>query len=302
MMAAALHAFADGAERGRALAAALGLPFAPVSLHRFPDGESLVQVDPEYAQGCALFYRSLDDPNAKLVELLLAAAALRANGAQRVVLVAPYLAYMRQDMAFAAGQAISQQVIGALLAGHFDALLTVDPHLHRIASLAEVMPGIAAHSISAAGVLAADLDPAEAPVLVGPDAESRQWVEAIAAPLGLSAIVGTKQRHGDRDVSIAFDAPDLVRGRKAVLVDDVISSGTTLARAAEGLLAAGARCVEVLATHCLAHADDLARMKAAGISRIRATDSVPGPCAVLPLAGLLADAIRHQNLIEGARP
>ena len=139
-------------------------------------------------------------------------------------------------------------------------------------------------------------------MLVGPDAESRQWVEAIAAPLGLPVLVGTKQRHGDRQVTVAFDTPDKVCGRRAVLVDDVISSGTTLARAAEALLAAGADAVEVLATHCLASADDLARMKAAGIARIRATDSVSGPCAVLPLAALLAGAIRHHRLIQGPLP
>lgn len=302
MMAAAVHAFPDGAAQGAALAAALQIGFAPVNLHHFPDGESLVQVEAAMASGCALLFRSLDNPNAKLIELLLAAAALRDNGADRVILVAPYLGYMRQDMAFAPGQTVSQRVVGNLLAGHFDAVLTVDPHLHRIAALDEVMPGIAVASISAATVLATAIAPERDVVLAGPDQEALQWVQAIAAPLGLPMLVGTKQRQGDRSVAVTFDAPDLVRARHAVLVDDVISSGTTLVRAAEALLAAGARSIEVLATHCLASERDIARMTAAGIARIRATDSVSGPCASLSLAGLLAAAIRERGWMEGEIP
>ena len=299
MTRAALHAFADGIGPAADLAQALGAAFAPISLHRFPDGESLVQVNPAQAGGCALLYCSLNDPNARLVELLLAASALRDSGATRVMLVAPYLGYMRQDMAFAPGQAVSQRVVGSLLAAHFDGLLTVDPHLHRIAALDEVMPGIDAISVSAASVLAAVLGLATDTVLAGPDAESRQWVEKIARPFGLPFLVGSKQRHGDRAVTVTFDQTDIAQGCRVVLVDDVISSGTTLARAAEALLAAGASSVEILATHCLASEDDLARLATAGITRIRATDSVAGPVATIPLAGLLADAIRQARWIEG---
>lgn len=300
MSRAAVHAFPNGAGHAAALAGCLGIAFAPIGHHRFPDGESLVQVNPAMAPGCSLICCSLVDPNAKLVDLLLAASALRDNGAQQVMLVAPYLGYMRQDMAFAPGQAVSQRVVGRLLADHFDGVLTVDPHLHRIAALGDAVPGIAAVSVSAASVLAAALGEASDTVLAGPDAESRQWVEAIGHPAGLPVLVGAKQRHGDRAVTVTFDQPDMVRGRRVVLVDDVISSGTTLARAAEALLAAGASSVEVLATHCLASADDLARLTAAGITRIRATDSVAGPVATIPLAGLLADAIRKASWIEGA--
>src|SRR5690606_13581796 len=182
-MSVAVLGFADSAEPAARLAGALGVPCHEVSVHRFPDGESLVRV-PE-APETALLYRSLDRPNAKIVELLLAASALRDGGTLRLVLVAPYLAYMRQGSAFRPGEAVSQRVIGGLLAQHCDALITLDPHLHRVASLAEVMPGIEAVSVSAAPVLAAALDGMADPLLVGPDEESRQWVEAIARPRGL---------------------------------------------------------------------------------------------------------------------
>ena len=286
--------FPENRVTAQALADALDVTCEVADLHRFPDGESRVRV-PSPAAETVLVYRSLDDPDAKLVELLLAAAALRDNGARQVVLVAPYLAYMRQDMAFRPGEAVSQQVIGRLLATHLDGLITIDPHLHRISRLDEAVPGIPALSLSAASVLAQALDAAENPILIGPDSESAPWVKAIATPLGLEVLVGAKNRHGDRAVSIVVPGIEQVRGRVVVLVDDVIASGRTLAVAAQLLQQAGAARVEALATHCLASHQDLAAMEQAGISRIRATLSVDGPCASLPVAGLLADAIRHQG-------
>jgi ribose-phosphate pyrophosphokinase len=296
MMRAAVHAFPESLVPAQELAKRLHVEICEVGLHRFPDGESLVQIQP--GSEIAILFRSLDRPNEKLVELLLAASALRGNGARRVIIVAPYLGYMRQDIAFEPGQAVSQKVVGALLAEHFDALLTVDPHLHRIRRLAEVIPDIEAVHISAAPALARFIDDEQKPVLVGPDAESRQWVEAIAEPHGLDVIIGDKQRQGDREVALVLEHADRVSGRPAILVDDVISSGRTLEVAAGLLLAAGATNVEALATHCLASEVDLQRLGRAGIRRVSSTDSVAGPTAAIPLAGLLADAIVEHGWLE----
>ncbi len=286
----AVFAFPESRECAAALASALDVPCHEVAIRSFPDGESLVRV-PASAD-TAILYRSLDLPNAKIIELLLCASALRDAGARRVLLVAPYLAYMRQDMAFHPGEAVSQRVIGRLLADSFDGLATIDPHLHRISRLDEAVPGISALSLSAAPVLTTALMAADRPVLVGPDSESRPWVEAIVAPLGLDILVGEKQRNGDRSVELVIPGIERVAGRPAVLVDDLISSGVTMIAAARQLLSAGATQVEALATHCLASTEDLARMGEAGIIRIRATTSVPGPTAVLPVANLIAGAIR----------
>jgi len=226
---------------------------------------------------------------------LLAASALRDNGALRVILIAPYLAYMRQDMAFNSGEAVSQRAIGTLLQSWFDAVLSVDPHLHRVASLHEIMPTIPARSISAAPALSAALAGMDAPILVGPDSESRQWVEAIAAPLSLDVLVGEKTRNGDRDVAIVIPGIEKVAGRHTVLVDDVISSGQTLAVAAQLLKRAGAGQIEALATHCLAHDADLARLAQSDIARVRSAQTVPGPTATIGIASLLAGEIAAQG-------
>jgi ribose-phosphate pyrophosphokinase len=275
------------------LAQALGVPCRTVTLHRFPDGESLVRVEP--SPETAFLYRSLDHPNDKLVELLLAVSALRANGAAKVVLIAPYLAYMRQDIAFHDGEAISQRVVGKLLADHFDGLLTLDPHLHRTRSLAAIMQRMEAASISAAPLLAAALDGSDDPLLVGPDGEARQWVERIARPLDLEFVVGRKLRTGDREVALAIPDAERARGRRVILVDDLISSGATLKVAARLLLDAGALRVEALATHCLAGEADLAELRRAGISHILATDSVASSVGQLPIADLLAEEIRRRE-------
>jgi ribose-phosphate pyrophosphokinase len=269
-------------------------------VHHFPDGESMVRVPVPLAASTAILYRSLDHPNAKLVELLFAASALRENGASHIILVAPYLAYMRQDKAFNPGEAVSQRVIGTLFADHFDTLFTIDPHLHRIWSLKQIMPNVEAISLTAAPILSAAIEMEQNPVLVGPDSESRQWVETIAGPLGLDVLVGEKQRRGDRDVTITIPGLNRVRGRTAILVDDVISSGATLEVAARLLNHAGAAQVEAIASHCLATEEDLRRLKQAGIARIRSTDAVAGATAQLTTSGILANAVRENQILERA--
>lgn len=297
-MNAAVHHFAHDDGPARRLAEALGLPVHAIAHRRFPDGESLVQVEPGGGEGTALLYCPLDDPDARIMPLLLAASALRDQGAARLVLVAPYLGYMRQDCAFAPGQAVSQRVIGGLIAQAFDGLATVDPHLHRTSSLDAVVPGITALNLSAAPAIAGAIAAMVTPdtVLVGPDAESRPWVQSVAAPAGLDLIVGTKQRRGDRAVEITLEEAGKVAGRPALLVDDVISSGGTLIACAKALRAAGATSIGAVASHCLASEADLAALAAAGIAPVLACDSVPGPVATIPLAPVLAAAIRQSLL------
>jgi ribose-phosphate pyrophosphokinase len=284
-----IHAFPDSLVLARRLAQALRLPLRPIVLSRFPDGESLVRVD--HPRGTeAVLVRSLHDPNAKLVEVILAADALRHAGARKVTLVAPYLPYMRQDQVFTPGEPVSQRIIGALLGGLFERVLTVEAHLHRIRRLAEVVPG-AARSLSAAPALAEWVGRhAPGALLVGPDAESAPWVGAVARRAGVDWVVGDKVRLGARRVRLTL--PPLPACRRAVLIDDIASSGATLAAAARALRRAGVATVEVAVVHAICAPGALDRIRRAGVRRVVSCDTIPHPTNAITVAPLLAAALR----------
>ncbi|MEK9951734.1 MAG: ribose-phosphate diphosphokinase, partial [Curvibacter sp.] len=215
----------------------------------------------------------------------------RTLGATQLTLIAPYLAYMRQDMAFAPGEAVSQRIVGSFLADLFDAVITVDPHLHRIHTLEEAVPVPRAMVLSGAPLLA-DLIAERRPqaLLVGPDEESAQWIAQAAARHGLDPAVCRKLRHGDRHVEIAL--PDVaLRGRAVVLLDDMASSGHTLAQAARGLLAAGAVSVDVAVTHALFAGDAGPLLWDAGIRQVWSTDCIAHPSNAVSMAPALAAAL-----------
>jgi ribose-phosphate pyrophosphokinase len=286
-----LLAFDDESGFAQSLAAAAALDLAAIARHRFPDGEIKLTLPARLPERTVLL-RTLDHPNEKLVELLLAAETARALGARHVTLVAPYLAYMRQDMAFAPGEAVSQRVVGRFLAGLFDAVITVDPHLHRTEHLAQALPARCAIALSAAPLIGRFIaQQGLRPLLVGPDDESDQWVAQAAAAGGFEYAVCRKTRHGDRQVDIDLPAMDW-RGRHIVLVDDVASTGRTLARAAQVARAAGAARVDVAVTHPLFVGDALEALAAAGVRNIWSTDSIAHPSNRIALAPTIAAALR----------
>jgi len=284
-----LH-FDDQQDAARRLADAAGLQAACIARHRFPDGELRLRLPPAVPPHAVLF-RSLDDPNEKLVELLLTAQTARGLGARHLTLVAPYLAYMRQDTAFEPGEAVSQRIVGKFLAGIVDAVITVDPHLHRVATLQEVVPGAGAVVLTGANLLA-DLvvQRRQRPLLVGPDEESAQWVARAAQRHGLEHAICRKVRSGDHAVEVALP-PLAVAGRAVVILDDIASTGQTVAAAARLLRDAGAASIDVALTHALFSPQALELMRASGVGEIWSTDSIAHPSNAVSMAPLLAEAL-----------
>lgn len=239
----------------------------------------------------AVVVRSLHDPNAKLIEILLAADALRRAGARRVLLIAPYLPYMRQDTVFHPGEPISQQVIGASLGQAFDGVLTLEAHLHRIRRLDEVIP-CQARSLSAAPLLAEWVKRGRTrSVIVGPDEESESWVRGIAQAADTPWIVGRKERHNDHRVRIVFPQPPLCK--RAVIVDDIASSGGTLAVAAKTLRQQDVSVIDAVVVHAIFAPGALERIRAAGVRRLLSCDTIAHPTNALRTAPLLAAALRE---------
>jgi ribose-phosphate pyrophosphokinase len=283
-----LHYFEDSRKLASQVARKLGVASARVDVHRFPDRESLVRVAGPAGRRVVLL-RHLHDPNGKLFEVQLAADALRRHGARRITLLVPYMPYMRQDRVFHEGEALSQHVLAQTLGHAVDKVVTLEPHLHRIRALGEVFP-CTTRALPAASLLAGwcSKGPGRA-LLVGPDAESEPWVRALARLCGLDWVVGRKERLGDSRVRI--ELPDVSGHRRAILVDDIASSGTTLAAAARALRAGGISRVDAAVVHAIFAPGAERRIRLAGVERVVTCDTIPHATNAIATAPLFAEAL-----------
>lgn len=267
------------AERGRA------------EIRRFPDGESYVRIDSDVRGRDLAIVCTLDRPDDKFLPLTFLATAVRDLGARTVGLIAPYLAYMRQDTRFRPGEGITSAYFAKMLSLHLDWLVTIDPHLHRRKSLAEIYPIRCA--VAHAGPLIADWIRAHvaSPLVVGPDRESEQWVAEVAARANAPYIVLEKTRLGDRDVRVS--APDTGRwkGRTPVLVDDIVSTARTMIEAAKRFREAGFTEIVAVGIHALFAGSAYDELLSAGVSRIVTCNTVAHASNAIDVVEALAKAV-----------
>ena len=251
-----------------AVAHGLGEQAGTIETRQFPDGETWLRyaTDPN---GCDVaIVCTLDRPDAKLLPLLFAAKTARELGANRVGLVAPYLAYMRQDRQFRAGEAVTSKHFADLISWAFDWLVTVDPHLHRHHALSQLYR-IPARVVHAAPLIAAWIQRnVPNPILIGPDQESEQWVAGIAEAAQMPFITLAKIRRGDRNVEIRvpYDGPPDVR--TPVIVDDIIASGETMLETVRQFMQRGSSRPICIAVHGVFAGDSAERLAAAGATVI----------------------------------
>lgn len=273
------------------LARRLRLRAQRVEIHTFPDGESRARLPATSGYRDTIVLATLARPNECIMPLLLAAGALRDHGARRLTLVAPYLAYMRQDRAFRPGEGVSARHFARLLSQHFDALVTIDPHLHRISALDQVF-SIPARVLHAAPAIADWIaTQVRRPVIVGPDSESAQWVRQVAALAAVPYVVLDKVRRGDRRVRIRLPAGGDWLQRTPVLVDDIIASAGTMIEAVRSLRAAGTAAPVCVGVHALLAGDAVQGLARAGIAQLATCNSIPHPSNAIDLAPLVAAAL-----------
>jgi len=283
-------AMAGNERLASALATALATEVVERLIRSFPDGETFVRLDSPVAGRDVLVVCTLDHADAKLVALVLVAETARDLGARSVTLVAPYLGYMRQDARFHPGEGVTSLYVGRLLSSVFDRLVTLDPHLHRHGALGEVysIPHVTASAAPAIGDwVRAHV---EHPLLVGPDAESEQWVTAAAGD-DLPSVIFTKTRTGDRDVAI--EAPDLspFAGCTPVLVDDVLSTGRTIIGAAQVLAAAHFAAPICVVVHGVFSDDAEEALRAAGLVQIVTCDTIAHATNAIDTTAILVAAV-----------
>lgn len=293
-------AFPGMEDLARAMANAVGGKVDDIEVHRFPDGESLVKLPEDCREADVALVATLHDPDPLALPLRFAAATARELGVRRVGLVAPYLAYMRQDRRFAPGQAVSAPLFARFIEESFDWLVTADPHLHRIGALAEIF-AIPTQCVETAPLIAQWVrDNVPDAVLLGPDSESRQWVGMVAGLAGRPFEVLDKVRSGDRDVVVSVPQSEALHSGTPVILDDIASSGRTMIGAIERLKLAGTAAPVCVVIHAIfagsAHDDILS----AGAARIVSTDSIPHPSNAIQLASSLAGSAIELTARQGS--
>ena len=262
-------------------------------MRHFPDGETYLRLDVDLHGRRVALVCTLDHPDSKFLPLLFAARTASDLGAASVGLVAPYLAYMRQDRRFHPGEALSSKIFASLLSPHIDWLVTVDPHLHRIHSLEAIydVPTRVMHAADAiAHWIAHEVDK---PVLIGPDSESVQWVGEVARTTGAPVVVLKKTRSGDSEVSVSQTDLTPYMDRTPILVDDIISTGQTMIATLNELNAAGMRPAVCIGVHGIFADGAYGDLEAAHPARIVTTDTVPQKSNAIDIAPLLASGIKE---------
>ncbi len=264
-------------------------------LRRFPDGESYVRIQSEIEARHVILVCTLDRPGDKFLPLIFLAAAAKDLGANRIGLISPYLGYMRQDRRFRPGEAVTSTYFGRALSGWFDWLLTVDPHLHRRHALSEVYR-IPAKALHAAPLISAWIrSNVTDPVLVGPDSESEQWIAAVAHEAGAPHIVLDKIRRGDRDVEVSVPEVERWLRNTPVLVDDIISTASTMVETIRHLKQAGLPQSVCIGVHAVFAGAAYEELQTAGAGRIVTCNTIPHPTNAIDVTDLIASAIRESD-------
>ncbi len=295
---AVIFAFPGYEKITKTLASQINVVEGTLTLRHFPDGESYVKIetDIDIKNQEVIIVCGLDNPNTKVIALMFFAATAKELGAIKVGVIAPYLGYMRQDIRFLDGEAVTSNIFAKFLSNYFDWLITVDPHLHRHKSLDEIynLKGVVVH---AADVIAAWIKNNVAqPVLIGPDEESEQWVADIAKKAAAPFLVLKKIRHGDKDVEVSVPEVEKYKTYTPVLVDDIISTARTMIETIKHLNNSGMKpavCIGIHAVFANGAYEDLLN---SGIASVVTCNTILHPSNNIDISNIIAAAyIQNSN-------
>ena len=275
------------ARAAKELAGLLGADLVQPETKVFPDGEVYVRV-PERLQGEHVVVVQTTYPTTALVELLFLQEAAHAQGASEISTVVPYYAYSRQDRVFEQGEVVSAKAVAELVELKADRVVTVDPHKEHILGFF----GVEAHGVSAVPLLAKHLERMGVDVVLAPDKGALDRAQFAAKCLGAEFDHLEKTRLSGTEVVMKPKQLD-VRGKTVAIIDDIISTGGTIATASAELKRQGAARVVAACTHGLFLNNALQRLHANGCDQVVATDAIEGPASVVGCAPAIADVLEE---------
>ncbi len=277
----------------KSIAKALKAKFSPLTIASFPDGDLYLRYNTELKNQEVVIVQSFQPhPDMSLFDVIFAAETARDLGAKSVTLVAPYLAYMRQDKRFHPGEGISSKIMAKLLNHAVDRLITIDPHIHRYKSLKDIFT-IPATKLTANHLIADYIKRHfHNEVIIGPDWESFQWAEDIAKRIKVHATVLKKTRFSSRHVEVKMVHPIEIKGKNVVIVDDIISTGHTIAEAAKAAKKMGAKNITAIGVHGLLVENAMDKLKKAGVNKVITTNCIEGKTNKIDVTSVLIEALR----------
>lgn len=275
------------------LATKLHAPFSPLSISSFPDGDIYLKYHTELKNQTVVLVHSFQPySNFSLFNIIFAAKTAKDLGAKKVILAAPYVAYMRQDTRFHPGEAISSRIMAVLLSDCLDKIITIDPHLHRYKSLNDIFT-IPAIKLTANHLIADYIRKHYTnEVIIGPDGESYQWAEDIAKRIHVDATVLRKTRFTSRRVEVKMIKPISIKGKNVIIVDDIISTGHTIAEAAKQAKKMGAKSITAIGVHGLFVENAVDKLRKAGVDQIITTNCIEHKTNKIDITPLLFEALK----------
>lgn len=281
------------------VAKALDMAPSPCDSMRFPDGEVSVTLHGDVRARDLFILQSTGPPvDENLIELLALVDAGRRASARRVIAVVPYFGYARSDKRERSGEPIMASAVARMLEGAgVNQLITLDLHAAQIEGFFQ----IPTDSLSAVPLLCGAIRLPGKSVVVSPDEGRVKTATAYARILGLPIAVLHKERHPRAEPQMVHVVGEL-RDRTCLIIDDLVSTGGTLACAIEAVLRAGARPgIQIAATHGVMLPGAMEKLNHPGVDQVVITDSLPlttrwPRLRVISIAALLADAIRRASL------
>jgi len=258
----------------------------------FPDGEIYVRV-PSKPRGIAILVSTMYPKQEKrFLELLFSVEALSAYAEGSIIAVVPYLAFARQDKRFLEGEPISvKAILKSLEALGLSGLVTVDLHQPRV--LGEYLSVPSINVLPTEEIAGYFKGKVSNPLVLAPDMGALERAKRVAEHLGAEFDYLVKER--DRvtgEVKIYPKSLD-VAGKDVIIVDDIISTGGTMALAAKNVLGSGAKSVKAVCTHAVMVQGALDKLYYAGIEEVVATDTVPSPVSKVSVAPSVARSLRE---------